>query len=120
MSGERLLLVEQVEERRVSVKEAASQLGISVRQLRRLRRAYRISGLTGLIHGNRGRRPHNKLDGWVSESVLQLARGLSAGCSEHRLTELARAHGVAISRSTVHRILKGAKRSRYDGLAVSA
>src|SRR5439155_13084580 len=41
--------------------ETAAALRLSIRQVRRLKRAYREEGIGSLIHGNRGRRPHHAL-----------------------------------------------------------
>ena len=42
--------------------EAAKQLNLSVRQTKRLKAEVRRLGIKGIIHGNRGRTSHNKID----------------------------------------------------------
>jgi len=39
----------------------AAVLGLSIHQVRWLKRGHREEGLSSLIHGNRGRRPHHAL-----------------------------------------------------------
>ena len=89
--------------------EAAAALGLSVRQVRRLKRAYRAEGLGSLIHGNRGRRPHHALAGELRGRVETLARTIYAGCNDHHLVELlAEREGIVLSCSSVRRILRAA------------
>ena len=57
--------------------EAAELLGISKRQLQRLRRAYSESGVTGLVHGNRGRVAHNSVDTAIAARVVEMGRELT-------------------------------------------
>ena len=40
-----------------TTKEAAALLGMSARQVRRLKSAYQEEGIRALVHSNRGRRP---------------------------------------------------------------
>lgn len=61
MSGkerERLRVVEAVKERRLTQTQAAVRLSLSVRQVKRLCRAYRRRGAAGLISRKRGRDLH--------------------------------------------------------------
>jgi len=46
---------------KLTMREVAMALGLSVRQVRRLRRRVEGAGPAGLQHGNRGRVPSNKL-----------------------------------------------------------
>ncbi len=103
---QRLLVLNDLEVGIVIAAEAAELLGVSVRQLRRLRAAYRARGAAALAHGNRGRRPRHALDPAVSARVVELATSTYAGFNRQHLTEmLAEHHGIFLSRPTVHRIL---------------
>ena len=53
----RLLLLNHLQSGALVNAQAASLLGISIRQVRRLRRRYEAEGAAALAHGNRGRRP---------------------------------------------------------------
>jgi transposase len=89
--------------------EAAMALGISVRQVRRLKGAYLREGLGALVHGNRGRRPPHALSDAVKAQVQALAQSTYAGCNDQHLTELlAEREAIALSRSSVRRILREA------------
>ncbi len=58
----RLFVFNQVEKGKMSDREAAEVLGLSLRHVRRLLAAYRKEGAAALAHGNRGRRPHHSLE----------------------------------------------------------
>jgi transposase len=89
--------------------QAADALGISQRQLRRLKKTYRRDGAAALVHGNRGRRPVNALTDEVRGQVVGLARGKYAGFNHQHLTEkLAEDEGLDLSRGTVRRIISAA------------
>ena len=108
----RLLVMNEVLAGRVTGQEAADMLGLSLRQTRRLLAAYRRDGAIALMHGNRGRRPANKLDEGVEEAILRLAQTEYVDYNDSHFTEeLAERHGIAVSRPTVRRI------RRQQGLA---
>ena len=65
----RLLVFNEVLAGRMTGKEAAEMLGISLRHTRRLLARYRLHGAAGLMHGNRGREPANKLDDEVEAEI---------------------------------------------------
>ncbi len=102
----RLSVLVDVEAGRLGPAGAAELLGISVRQLRRVRAAYRERGVQALIHGNRGRPPANTLAGALAPRVVELATTTYAGFNQHHFTEMLAEHeGLTLSRSTVRRIL---------------
>jgi transposase len=90
---------------------AAELLGVSVRQVRRLRASYRAEGLAAVVHGNQGHAPANRTDPAVVERIVQLA---GPGGKYHDLNTchlqelLAREEQIAIGRSTLDRLLKQA------------
>ena len=69
----RLLVLNHLEAGALFNAEAAELLGISIRQVRRLRAAYRERGAAALAHGNRGRRPAHAIDPSVAARVVELA-----------------------------------------------
>jgi len=104
----RLMVLNQVGEGRVGAGEGAGVLGLSVRHVRRLLARYRKEGAAGLVHGNRGRRPHNKLDDTLRERVTGLATSKYGGLNTQHLSEiLVEREGLKLSRSTVRRVLLG-------------
>lgn len=102
----RVLILNRVERRELTGKEAAALMGLSVRQVRRLMAAYRKEGVVAIAHGNRGRRPAHAVEEGVRKLVVALAQGPYAGCNHYHLTELlGEREGLCLSRSTVRRIL---------------
>ena len=77
----RLLILNQVERGVVSVAEAVELMGISVRQVHRLRAAYQDASAATLVHGNRGRTPAHALDPAIRQQVLALAQMTYADCN---------------------------------------
>ena len=72
---------------KVTNAEAAQALGLSVRQFRRLRAAYRRSGVEGLLHGNRGRRAPNRLLDAKRKRIVELIHDRYAALNDSHLTE---------------------------------
>jgi len=73
--GRRLHVLTLLEGKRISLGQAAEALGLSPRQVRRLRVALRREGPTALTHGNRGRRSPRRLPAALQTQILSLARG---------------------------------------------
>jgi hypothetical protein len=96
-------------EGRERVGQAAKLLGISARQMKRLRRKLKQGGMEGLIHGNRGKAAWNKTALDKREKVIELAVGRYHGLNDTHLTEkLKEKEKTALSRSTVRRLLRTA------------
>ena len=107
--GRKLHVLTLVEGKRISVGQAAEALGVTPRQVRRLRVALRREGPAGLVHGNRGRRSARRLPDALHSQIVALARGRYAGLNDHHLTEkLTAVEGLAVSRATVQRVLRAA------------
>ena len=96
-------------EGRESVGRGAKLLGISARQMKRLRRKMRERGDRGLAHGNRGKPARNKIASEKIKKVIALARGRYQGLNDTHLTEkLQEKEEISLSRPTVRGILRGA------------
>jgi transposase len=105
----RLYVLNQVIEGKLMARKAAELLKRSVRQVRRWIADYRRRGAVAVIHGNRGRRPVNRLPRTVGKRVVKLARGPYSGFNQQHFSEmLAEREGLILSRSTVRRILEKA------------
>jgi transposase-like protein len=63
-------------EGRESVGKGAELLGISARQMKRLRRKMQEQGAQGLLHGNRGKVAWNKTSSEIVEKVIALRAGV--------------------------------------------
>ena len=98
-----------ITEGRLSIEEAGTRLGLSARQVWRLRAAERERGPAGLVHGNRGRCSAARTDAGLVERILALASGPYAGANDCHLAELLREREeIVIGRSTLRRILRRA------------
>jgi len=96
-------------EERETVGTAAKLLGISPRQVKRLRRKMKERGDKGLLHASRGKMARNKTAPEKIKQVLGLAQGLYNGLNDTHLTEkLNEKEKIDVSRCTVRRILRAA------------
>jgi transposase len=94
-------------EGRIRVSEAAGLLGLSERQVQRLKARYQPDQVDWVRHGNRGKRKPWRLPAAVRRKVVTLAKGKYAGFNDCHLTEkLNEVEGIQISRETVRRILR--------------
>jgi transposase len=86
-------------------REAAERLGLSVRQVKRLSRAWRAAGDKGLISRQRGRVSPRRLDGVKQARIEELLAtkypDFGATLAAEKLGER---DGIAVSRETVRRI----------------
>jgi transposase len=106
---QRLVVLNALERGELVMAEAASLVGLSIRQLRRLRQAYRRRGVRSLVHGNRGRPSSRRVSAAICERVIRLARTTYVGVNHRHLTELlAEREDLRLSHPTVHRILRAA------------
>jgi transposase len=104
----RVLVMNELLAGRLTGQEASEVLGVSLRHIRRLLAAYRREGAIALAHGNRGRKPANKLEEAMTAEILKLAQGEYADYNDSHFTEeLAERHGIHVSRPTVRRIRRG-------------
>jgi transposase len=103
----RVKVLERVAGGSMNMREAAETLGITCRQLRRLKSKYAQEGETGLIHGNRGRKPHHALSKETISEVVRLFEEKYNDTNFCHYTELLEEHeGIRLSSSSVGRILK--------------
>lgn len=113
----RLDAVRRIKQAALTVVEAARVLGVSERQVRRIVRAVTKRGALGVVHGNTGRRPSNRLGEGVRQRIVKLMRGSYAGFNDQHFTEkLNEIEKIQVSRAAVQRILRatgiGAARKR--------
>ena len=105
----RLHVVRLTLEGRESVGKGAKLLGISTRQMKRLRRKMKERGVEGVVHGNRGKAAWNKTGSERMQKVIALARGRYQGLNDTHLTEkLKEKEKINLSRPTVRRVLRTA------------
>ena len=90
---------------RITNRQAATALRLSVRQLQRLKRRFQAGGAAALRHANRGRPSPRRLPAAVRERVGRLMKTVYVGFNDTHLTEKLREEaGLAIGRESVRRI----------------
>jgi transposase len=90
-------------------KQIAQALGLSVRQVQRLKKVLRAEGPTGLAHGNRGGSVSHALPKNLSTQVAELYKSKYSGFNFSQFHEkLVEEEGLELCLSSVRRILKGA------------
>lgn len=106
----RLQVLGWLEGGRLTAEAAATVLGLSRRQVLRLKGAYRREGIRAVVHGNSGRTAAHAVAATTREQVLQVARSEEyRGYNHtHLCEELAETQGIVLSRRTVARILRAA------------
>ena len=104
---QRLYVLTHVLAQELTVEAAAQILGLSIRQTRRLVERYRSTGAGGLVHGNRGRVPVNRLDDVTRARVVELAQTTYAGFNPVHLAETLaeETDELDLSARTIRRIL---------------
>lgn len=99
---ERAHVIRQVADRRLRQARAAEQLGIGVRQVKRLVSAYRRGGDRGLVSGRRGKPSNNRLSVETMARVEQALRDRYAGFGPRLASEKLLEHeGIEVSAETV-------------------
>jgi len=87
----------------------AIAMGLSVRQVQRLKKALKEEGPAGLAHGNRGRSAAHAVSEEVAGQVVELYKDKYQGFNfSHFHEKLVEIEGVEVCRSTVGRVLKAA------------
>jgi len=102
----RLEAMQRLKDKRLTQKEAARMLGLSVRQIKRLYRAYKAQGARGLVSRRRGKPSNNRLDAETQQKAIDLIhehyRDFGPTLAHEKLTEK---HKLRISRESVRGIM---------------
>ena len=102
----RLEVIQRVEQKRLSQKEAAEILGISSRQVRRLQRSYREHKEKGLISKRRGKPSNNCLTAELRQETIDLLHSryhdFGPTLAHEKLSEI---HGLNLSVESVRQIM---------------
>jgi len=107
---QRVKVIENAVQGRVTVAEASGLLQLSARQVQRLKANYDAEQVDWVRHGNRGQSKPWALSEAVKKRIIELARGRYVGFNDSHLTEkLVEVEKISVSRETVRRLLRGAK-----------
>jgi transposase len=102
----RLEVIQRLKAKRLRQIEAAQLLGVGVRQVKRLLRAYRCLGAAGLVSKRRGQPSPNQLDEQVKGKALSLLQGKYKGFGPTLACEkLVEVEGLSISDESVRRLM---------------
>jgi len=102
-------VVERIERGEMTIAEGATALGLSKRQMKRIRKRVRAEGHQGVVHKNTGRPPIHKTPDAIASRVIALRLEKYIGFNDqHFLEKLVEFEGIDLSRSTVGRILRRA------------
>ena len=114
---DRLTIIEQIKSKRISQKDAARQLKLGTRQVRRLQKRYQAYGASGLISKRRGQSSNNQLSPACKQQAIELIKKRYADFgptfAHEKLTEQ---HGLHLSVESLRQwmieagIWKGKKR----------
>ena len=107
----RVRTLNRVLEGTVTAVDAAEQLGLSERQVRRILAAYRKEGAAAIPHHNRGRPPKHALAAVIRQRVVALSRTVYAETNDRHFRDLlAEREGIVLSR-----IASGGRGGRRPG-----
>jgi transposase len=102
----RLEAMQRIKDKRLTQKEAARMLSLSVRQIKRLYRAYKAQGARGLVSQRRGKPSNHRLDAETQQKAIDLIyehyRDFGPTLAHEKLTEK---HKLRISRESVRGIM---------------
>jgi transposase len=102
----RLEAMQRIKGKSLTQKEAARMLNLSVRQIKRLFRAYKARGAKGLISARRGKPSNHRMDEAVMQQALDLLKekyeDFGPTLVHEKLTEV---HGLGISRESVRQLM---------------
>ena len=102
----RLEVMQRLKEKRLTQKEAARILGISVRQVKRLYRAYKAKGAGGLVSQRRGKPSNHQMEAEVVQKAIDLIyeryQDFGPTLAHEKLVEV---HGLEISDESVRQLM---------------
>ncbi len=108
---DRLVALKKAKKKLITQKEAAAEIGVSERQVRRLLRSLKERGDKAVIHAARGRESNRKMAGPIrGKAVKILSQAVYQGFGPTLAAEyLAKKHGVEVSRETLRGWMASAK-----------
>ena len=116
----RLDVMKRLQEQRIHQRNAAEELGVSIRHVKRLLRAYRREGAHGLVSKQRGQPSHYQLDQDTARRALDLLKGRYYGFGPTLAHEkLVEREGLQLSLGSLRKLmieegLWKAKKARKD------
>src|SRR5262245_18459578 len=108
---DRLVALKKAKKKLITQREAAEELGLSVRHVRRLIYAMKKRGDKIVVHGLRGRPSNRKIEGKIEQEAVQiLSLPDYAGFRPTLAAEyLSKKHGIEVSKETARQWMMRAK-----------
>ncbi|MCX6633165.1 MAG: ISNCY family transposase [Candidatus Solibacter sp.] len=105
---DRLVTLKKAKKRLITQREAAEELGLSIRQVKRLLKELKKRGDRVVIHGLRGKPSNAKIDSKMRQkTVVILSLDVYRGFGPTLASEyLAKKHGIHVSRETARKWMK--------------
>src|ERR1700738_4969514 len=100
---DRLVTLKKAKKKLITQRQAAEELGLSVRQVKRLGKALKKRGDKAVVHGLRGKPSQRRIETAVEEEAVKiLSAEVYAGFGPTLAAEyLGQKHGIEASRETV-------------------
>jgi len=102
--ADRIPTIQRLVKGNITAKQAAQELSLSIRHIRRLKKRFIREGIKGLIHGNRGRKSNRRIPTKKVQSVIALLRrkydDFGPTLAYEKLTEC---HQITFSRETLRK-----------------
>lgn len=107
---QRLKVVENAVQGKLTVEEASTLLVRSARQVKRYKSEFDAKDHRWVLHGNTGREPSNRYPEAIREQIVELAEGKYKGFNDSHLREkLLSEEQITISRETLRALLRSRK-----------
>lgn len=102
----RLEAMQRIQDKRITQKEAARILGISLRQVKRLYGAYKVLGASGLVSQRRGKPSNHRMEAETVQKAIDLIyeryQDFGPTLAHEKLVEV---HGLKISDESVRQLM---------------
>ena len=104
--ADRLGVMQRIDKKNLSIRKASEELGVSLRQTKRIRKRYLMTGAAGLISQKRGKPSHRKIPEETRKQVMTLLtttyQGFGPTFASEKLKE--RDH-ISLSAETLRKLM---------------
>lgn len=103
--AERLSLIKQITNKKLTIKQVAIEIGLSIRQVKRLCKRYKIEGALGLVSKRRGKPSPNRIAEAIRVKAIEVLKrpecfDFGPTFAREKLTEML---GICVSEETVRK-----------------
>lgn len=102
--AKRLSVMQQIDKKYLTLRDASKELGLSLRQTKRVRKRYRLQGERGLISLKKNCPSNRKIDQKIKDQTLEMLKGEYAGFGPTFASEKLRERdGIHVSSETIRK-----------------